>query len=144
MLHGRSDPKGFGILSIKIGITAFTIAAFWLLHSCYLLVSSFRAPGQITQMIEEPSHHNAMYFPVFTYTDQTGTEHTIHSHSGSSSWTAYRVGDQITVLYTASNEENPWIDDWLTLWGVPLMLIGFGIIVIPVGILAIRSAPGTA
>ena len=138
--NGKSDPKGFGKVAIKAGIVAFIIAVCWFLHSCYLIVSSFRTPGQITQVIDQPIHKQDMYFPVFTYTDQTGTQHTIHSNSGSSNWTAYHVGDQITVLYSASDEENPWIDDWLTLWGVPLILIGTGVIFVPVGILAIRSA----
>jgi hypothetical protein len=137
---GRSDPKGFGKVAIAAGIIAFIVAICWFLHSCYLVVGSFQAPGQITQLIDEPKHQQDVYFPVYTYTDQDGKEHTVHSHTGSNGWLSYHVGDRVTVLYSPNDADNPWLDDWMTLWGVPLILIAAGIVFVPIGILSIRSA----
>jgi hypothetical protein len=133
----RSNPKQFGKVALGAGITAFVISVCWLIHSCYLIVSSYSAPGQITDLIPD-KHHQDVNYPVFTYTDMNGTEHTIHSNTGSSGWLAYHVGDRITVLYSPNNLDNPWIHDW-TIWVVPLLIITFGAIVVPLGIFFIRS-----
>jgi hypothetical protein len=133
------DPQKAAIVSIGLGVIALLVAIVWLLTSCWLVVGSLRATGHVIEIGDQTNFRGShFYFPVYTYTDQAGTEHTIHSNSGSPS-PPYHVGDSVTVLYRSGSENNPTLDQWIWLWGVPLMILIVPAVFVPLGIRIYQS-----
>ncbi len=89
--------------------------------------SAVTAKGTIVELIESSGSetHTKKYTPIFTYTDQDGTEHRKKSR-----YTSYppigEVGDRIEIMYDPENPSAAKIDTFFSNWGVPLILGGLG------------------
>lgn len=58
---------------------------------------------------------------VFTFTDNSGRAHTVHS-AGAVSPAPFRVGDAVTVLFPPKKPEQARIQSFRMLWFVPTVL----------------------
>jgi hypothetical protein len=101
------------------------ISAGWFVYSYHLTKNALRATGHITQMIKQHSNDEDSWYPVYNFTDRDGKSYTIHSNIGSAP-PQYTVGDPVTVLYYAGAGDDAHLDDWSTLWGIPLILLTAG------------------
>lgn len=132
--HRRSYRKAVAILMIVAGLVCLFASAVWSVYSWHLVSTSTRATGRITQLIERrDGKGNSYFYPVFTYADRRGTEHTIDSTVGTYP-PPHRVGDTVAVLYTPGSEQNARIDDWSVLWGIPLLLVFLGVFDATIGV----------
>lgn len=125
--------KPIGVLAIVAGSICVLASVGWAIHSYWLTSTALRATGRITQLIERHGNDGDAYYPVFVYPDRNGVQHTIYSSAGSYP-PPHQAGDSVTVLYDAGAENNAQLDDWFTLWGVPIILAANGIVYLPVGI----------
>ena len=132
--RGRFNQKAVALLMIVAGLLCLLVAAAWAIYSWHLVSASMRATGRITQLIERcDGKGNSYFYPVFTYADRRGTEHTIDSNVGTYP-PPHRVGDTVVVLYTPGSEQDARIDDWSVLWGIPLLLVFLGVVGATIGV----------
>lgn len=125
-IFGKFNPKMIAILMIVSGSICLIAAATWSIHSWHLVSTAARATGHITELVERPSKDGTFFYPVFTYADQRGVEHKIYSSVGTYP-PPNQVGDTVTVLYSPGAEQNAQLDDWSTIWGIPIFLASLGV-----------------
>ena len=97
---------------------------------------SLRAQAFVVQMEEikstETESPQSTYAPVFTFR-VAGTEHTVHSNSGSNP-PAFVVGQSVSILYDPDSPEHAQIASWGQQWG---LVFGFGIGAFVTGVLGL-------
>lgn len=102
-------------------------AAFAVYRWNYLR-SAITTEATITNMIERKDDNgDSMYAPEYVFTDQHGKSYEITS-SIASNPPISKVGDHIEVLYDPANPKNSIENYFLSKWGIPIGLCGFGVI----------------
>jgi len=104
----RRHVGGFLIFS---GCGCFVVTLVTFLFTRHFVSAAARAQGKILRTIEQREHdgESTVYYPVFTFQDARGVNHTIHSSWGSFP-PAYEVGDMVPVLYNSNDPESAKID----------------------------------
>lgn len=97
------------------------------------------ADGVVSGMESHSSKNGSTYYPVVTYQDSEGQEHTLASQIGSSS-PAYDVGETVKVRYESGNPATAVIDSFLEMWGIITVLVGISAIFLAIGIGIIYAA----
>jgi hypothetical protein len=82
-----------------------------------------RAPGSVVDtVVQQDSGDNSVFsYPVVSFTDRDGKDHTVQVSEGSSP-PEWAVGDSVTVRYDPAYPESARIDSWsstLLLWLLP-------------------------
>ncbi len=96
-------------------------ALIWAVYTCQFILSSVPTRGTVTELRPTATSANrTTYAPTFTYRDQKGQEHTVHSRY-SSSRKQHVVGDSVPVRYRKSDPTDGQIDAFMYLWGGPAM-----------------------
>jgi len=121
MFFQRHSGKPIGGILIAGGSICLLIALISTLYSWHFVRTASQANGKIIRMIQqEDKDDGTVYFPVFTFYDAQGAEHTIHSSSGSFP-PAYEVGDTVPVLFSSADPTNAKIDSFFSVWGISLI-----------------------
>lgn len=86
----RRHVGGFLIFS---GGSCFVVASLTFLFARHFVSTAAHVQGKILRMLEQRAHdgESTVYYPVFTFQDARGINHTIHSSWGSFPL-AYEVG----------------------------------------------------
>ncbi|MBK3580583.1 DUF3592 domain-containing protein [Streptomyces sp. MBT65] len=125
----------FGALFLAIGmITAGVSISF--------LVGAERAPGTVVSLEWRTDHSSAsrknrasdkpMAYPVVEFTPAGGASRTFRDSTGSNP-PAYEAGDRVEVLYHADSPEDARLDGFLSLWLLPLVFGGIGLVIVGIG-----------
>ena len=131
----RTNRKYIGGTLIGSSAVLLAIALVSALYYWYFLRTASRTDGRIIRMIEHRDRGNhTTYFPVFTFQDESGSEHTIHA-SGGTFPPAYEIGDKVPVLYSPTNPTSAKIDSFFYLWGPPSICGIIGGIELPSGLI---------
>ena len=96
-----------------------------------------RAHGVVSSLSSSRSGSSSSYYPVVTYTDQTGRRIRFRDNTGSNP-PMYHVNDSVTVLYSASEPGNAIIDRGVWNWLPSAILYSVGVLLSMVGIGALR------
>lgn len=116
--------------SICLSIALVSFVYFW-----HFVGIAAHADGKIIRMIENKDKgQDTMYFPVFSFRDTQGEQHTIHSSSGSFP-PEYEVGDTVSVLYISDNPSNARINSFFSVWGITLFTGVIGLLDMPAGLI---------
>jgi hypothetical protein len=92
------------------------------IHVRQFVETAARANGKIIKLVENRSSDSGMtYRPVFVFRDSDGRDHEIYSSVGSCP-PAYKVGEEVTVLYNKGDPENASLAGFFDLWLMPLVL----------------------
>lgn len=73
-----------------------------------------------------------MAYPVVEFTPAGGTARTFRDSTGSNP-PAYEAGDRVEVLYPADSPEDARLNGFLSLWLLPLVFGGIGLVTAGVG-----------
>ena len=133
MFFRKANRTMIGVLMVASAAVCLLLSAGWAVYSYHLTRTALRATGRITQMVERHGDHGDYWYPVYTFADRDGAFHTIHSGVGSAP-PAYEVGDSVMVLYYAGAGNDAHLNQWSTLWGVPLVALAVAAINLPIGI----------
>lgn len=134
MFFQRANRKFFGWFLAGGGSICLAIAAGAFLFSWHFVNTAAHADGRILRMLEQNDKDNGkVYYPVFTFRDAQGAEHTIHSSWGSFP-PQYEVGDAVPVLYSPGHPENATINRFFAVWGMPLIIGILGAVYLSVGL----------
>jgi hypothetical protein len=88
---------------------------------------SNRGVSRKTSVPDKPSA-----YPVVEFTSADGTHRTFRSSTGSNP-PSYDEGDQVEVLYRADSPEDAEINGFASLWLLPLIFGGLGLVIAGIG-----------
>jgi hypothetical protein len=132
------EQKSLACKSLAVGVVLIVVGVPFFLKARQFKATALHAPGKIVQLERQTTGKNnkhKSFFPVFSFKDQAGAEHVIHSRVSSSYFFNYNVGDTVEVLYPATNPEQARLNSFLALWIWPLLFGGVGLILSIVGFL---------
>jgi len=113
---------------VSLGLTAFFYQ-----RTKTFLDHAGRADGKVVRLVERPgSDSGTLFYPVFAFRDAGSREHEIYFGTGSFP-PSYSVGDTVKLLYRPEQPNDAKIDDFFSLWGLPAILGGFGVLELLVG-----------
>ena len=107
-----------------------TIAGLiWLVRTTTFVAGAARASGAIIALKEERAVDGSStnYFPLFIFSDSSGTIHTQRSYPNVTV-SDFERGQKIVVLYRPNSPEHSKIDSAKTLWFGPLLCTGGGLL----------------
>ncbi|MFJ8822694.1 DUF3592 domain-containing protein [Streptomyces sp. NPDC102467] len=101
-----------------------------------------RAPGTVTDVEWRTSHSSGTHrtrsststvaYPVVEFTSADGRARTFESSSGSNP-PSYERGERVEVLYRADSPEDARINGFVSLWLLPLIFTGIGLLITGIG-----------
>lgn len=106
---------------IVSSILLLMVSGFFYLRAHCLISSTQRVAGKIVELREARADGRMVYYPVFTFSDSTGVEHTITSKAGSFP-PPFQVGEAVTVFYAPRYPKEAMIDSLGQLWLMPICL----------------------
>lgn len=122
----------FGALFLVIGLILAGV-------SVSFLTDAERAPGTVVSLEWRTDHHSSGYrkkgvsdepmaYPVVEFTSADGTRRTFRNSTGSNP-PSYEEGERVEVLYRADSPEDARINGFVSLWLLPLVFGGIGLVV---------------
>jgi Protein of unknown function (DUF3592) len=126
---------GFGTLFLVIGLILAGV-------SVSFLADAERARGTVVSLEwrrdssggfrQKRVNDQPMAYPVVEFTSVDGTRRTFRDSSGSQP-PAYQEGERVEVLYRADSPQDARINGFLSLWLLPLVFGGIGLVVAGIG-----------
>ncbi|MDG4862986.1 DUF3592 domain-containing protein [Streptomyces sp. T-3] len=148
-LQGRGAGRWFGFGAIVFG-SLFLVAAVILAGmSVSDLANAERAQGRVVALewrnddsgTSRKQHGNdePAAYPVVEFTSADGIPRTFKSSFGSNP-PSYEEGEQVEVLYDADSPEDAQINGFASLWLLPLLFGGIGVLIAGIGAVVARRA----
>jgi hypothetical protein len=110
--------------------------------SVSFVVDAERAPGTVVDLKWQQSHSSSsrksggnkqpMAYPAVDFTSADGKPREFRDSTGSNP-PSYGVGDRVEVLYRADDPADARINGFLSLWLLPLIFSGIGLLVAGIG-----------
>lgn len=116
------------ILAILLPLLFTSIGAFFLYRNIQLVTEGIHTEGTVLRLQTERVSCKTYYYPVIRFQDQQGRVHMAQSHFGSTSST-WRRGERIKLYYQPDNPEQMVHDEFLSLWLLPSISVGFGLLI---------------
>lgn len=117
-----------GLLVLLSALVSLGLAAFFYQRTQKFLRDATRADGKVVRLVERPgSDSGTVFYPVYAFRDSGGQEREIYSSTGSFP-PSHSVGDTVTLLYHPEQPNDAKPDDFFSLWGLPAILGGFGVL----------------
>ena len=119
------------LLTFLVGACLLVLSVSKFSKAVSLIKSGHRVVAVVDRLEKEKSKKGYTYRPIFKYNTITGQEIT-HSYMFSASPPDWQVGEKATVVYNASDPENPVIltyfgaFGWAVIWlavAVPLLIV---------------------
>ena len=122
-----------GFLVLLSALVSLGLAAFFYQRTQKFLRDATRADGKVVRIVERPSRDSGtLFYPVYVFRDAGGQEREIYSSAGSFP-PSHSVGDTVSLLYRPDQPNDTKTDDFFSLWGLPAILGGFGVLEFLVG-----------
>ncbi|RII17822.1 hypothetical protein DSC45_13040 [Streptomyces sp. YIM 130001] len=129
-----SGPKAYrrAVITMTLSGAALLIAALVTGgHTVAGLTSSERAEGTVVAL-ELDRGAEPVTYPVIEFAAADGTRHTFRDSVGSQP-PAYDKGEQVEVLYDADSPGDAEINSFVSLWLLPLIFAGAGLLLVTLG-----------
>lgn len=81
--------------------------------------------GRVAAVTEHRSDDATTWSAMFDYTDAGGTVQRGETHISSSDYN-FRIGDEVAILYDPAEPRTVRVDDWLSVWGLPVIFLTVG------------------
>ncbi|AZQ35670.1 DUF3592 domain-containing protein [Streptomyces cyaneochromogenes] len=125
----------FGALFLVVGLVLAGV-------SVAFLADAERAQGTVVSLEWRSENNSAsrkkrtddrpVAYPVVEYTSAQGTPRTFRSSTGSNP-PSYEVGERVEVLYRADSPDDARINGFASLWLLPLIFGGIGLVIAGIG-----------
>jgi hypothetical protein len=130
-------------LFVLVGVGCLIAGVVVFFHTRAFITSAKTTSGRVVRLDPDTdNHHNIIYHTVFTFTDDSGSPHTIRT-SYAQRPQPYRIGDPVTILYQPASPESARIRSFGSLWLAPTILGSVGVIFPTVALLAFSAARRT-
>ena len=110
-----------GTILIFCAVALFITACLVLNHTLQFKNRAIETTGLVTSVETQQSSEGLMYYPVFSYVDTDGREHTVRSSFGSNP-PQYKTQDTIQILYDPASPAKARISSFWHLYAVPVVL----------------------
>ncbi len=135
--------KKFTIYVCLAGAVFIVIATLWGMHVNNFIKQSISVQGTVMSLVSsrstsrtspgKPTRPNTYtYKPVVRFITQNGKTIVFTSKTGSNP-AAYAEGETVEVLYPPSSPEKAQLSDFLSLWMIPMIFGGIGLVFIILG-----------
>lgn len=119
-------------LFLAVGLATLVGSFFSFQSTRAFLAEAERVTGTVVSLERKVSRDSegdrrVNYFPVVRFTTPSGASHQFQNASGSNP-PAYREGERVDVLYHPDNIADARIDGFMSVWGMPLVLSGVGLV----------------
>jgi hypothetical protein len=137
--------KRLGVGVLVVGVLAVAVGVVMFAQSRRFYASALHAPGKIVELEQKRDRKEITIFPVFSFVDQAGVSHVVHSKWGYPTnwwWLARRhaVGDDVEVIYPPDDPENAKLNNFLSVWGWTILFGGGGTVLAGAGIVLWHGA----
>jgi len=124
--------------SLAIAGIAFG-ALFWIPAIAFYAGSSV-AVGRIVEVeARADSDGHTFYCPTFTFSTASGETQTVNSSDGGAE-SDYRVGNNVRVRYRPEHPTEARLDEFFSLWGIPVLAQGGSLFYLIVNSVVLRFA----
>lgn len=130
------EALGLGIIGIHSLLLLIAMGAT--VYSWSFVHKAAHADAQVVQLnTREDKDSGTTFYPVFTFRDAGGKEHTVTSSVGSAP-AACQVGDKIRVLYQPDAPNEAKIDNFSSVWAFPFGFGALGLFGILMGVVVLK------
>jgi len=119
---------------IAAGLVCLAIGSPALVNSLRFVVTAQQTTGVIVDVL--PADRD--YRPVVQFTTAHGQRVEFAARETAGDQSHYRVGQQIGVLYAASNPNHARLDIWQSRWGIDAILPALGIFLLVISAVSLR------
>jgi Protein of unknown function (DUF3592) len=134
MFIPRFNRRLVGGSIILVSCACLAAAPLWYLHFNRIVANSLQARGRVVKMIQRNERFGEVYYPVVTFRDARGYQHTFDSNQGSTP-PSFQIGDTVTICYRADAPDQAMIEDPFLFWGVPFVIGALGGVYLPIGLM---------
>ncbi|MDF3148841.1 MULTISPECIES: DUF3592 domain-containing protein [unclassified Streptomyces] len=141
-VRGRGARRWVAFGAIAFGAVFLVVGLILAGMSVSFLVDAERAPGTVVALEWRDDDNGAsrrkrandepVAYPVVEFTSADGTSRTFRSSTGSNP-PSYEEGERVEVLYRADSPEDARINGFASLWLLPLVFGGIGLVIAGVG-----------
>nr|WP_328907617.1 DUF3592 domain-containing protein [Streptomyces sp. NBC_00234] len=141
-VRGRGARQWFSIGAIAFGSLFLVVGLILAGVSVSFLANAERAPGTVVSLEwrnddngvsrKKRGNDKPAAYPVVEFTSADGTPRTFRSSTGSNP-PSYEEGERVEVLYRANSPEDARIKGFASLWLLPLIFGGIGLVIAGVG-----------
>lgn len=122
-----------GIVFTLVGMLLAAIAAFFLIRTQMFIGRAQQVKGTVIEMVYSSDSEGGGYSPVFQFRTIEGQTIMV-TDSLRSNPPMFKTGQAVDMLYDPSNPQRARVKKWLSLYFVPLLLGGMGIIFGGIGV----------
>jgi len=83
---------------------------------------------------DEDGYTKYSYRPLLSFKDENQVEHEFKSDVSSGNKRKYHEGDEIEIVYDPENSEKAMVKNFFSMWLMPVILGGIGIMIFIVGL----------
>lgn len=133
----------FGGLFATVGGLFLVLGIAFAFSSRNLVNNGLRADGEVVDLIAIASKSEGKttgwtWHPKVRFVDETGRTITFISSSGSKP-PAYNIGERAEVIYHKGKSHDAVMYNFFSLWGIPLIGAGLGLIMFIIGIFGLAA-----
>jgi hypothetical protein len=128
-----------GLTFTAIGLVVLFIGLFWLNATSQRLTRMIDGTGTVVEVIRRRVGDDINFYPRIEFQTQTGETFQFESNTGGSS-TAYRIGDQVPILYNPQMPQDATINSWYEIWLPPIVVTLLSLSGLAPGIFALGLA----
>ena len=112
----------FGI----VGVLCLIFSALLFFRRMRALLYGASATGTVLRIETRESDESISHFPVISYMDIAGIQHTFTSTSGVVP-EEFPLGKKVLIRYSTSNPKSAYIANWRHMWGAPIAALFLGV-----------------
>ncbi|MBQ2315187.1 MAG: DUF3592 domain-containing protein [Treponema sp.] len=128
------SPKAYGIFFSLFGGCWFIAGLAITLYTCIFVSHAVETRGTVIEnKLVSTGKNTSVYYPVFAYTDENGTQYTIQSNMGNKP-PRYKTGQEISILYAKNKPGSAKINSFVELYLPGTLFGGIGFILLALGI----------
>ncbi|MFD7620832.1 DUF3592 domain-containing protein [Streptomyces sp. NPDC059802] len=141
-VRGRGARWWITFGTITFGTLFFVVGLILAGVSASFLTDAKRAPGTVVALEWRNDHSGAsrkkresdrpVAYPVVEFTSSDGTPRTFRSSTASNP-PSYEQGERVEVLYRSDSPEDARINGFASLWLLPLIFGGIGLVIAGIG-----------
>ncbi len=110
-----------GLTFTAIGLVLLFIGLFWLNATGERLTGMIDGTGTVVEVLQRRTGDDIYFYPRIEFQTQTGEIFQFEGNTGGSS-TAYRIGDQVPILYNPQMPQDATINSWYEIWLPPIVV----------------------
>lgn len=120
---------------LPAGLAVVALAGFLVYRTVRLLKEAVRTRGTVIHVETryDRQEETTKFTPIVQFTDLEGRDIVFKSRVSSSN-TTYFPGADIGILYRAERPDKARIDTLFSLWGVPAIIGGLGVVLVYAGV----------